>query len=315
MTVKTQIPLFNKVTIIGFGLIGSSLARVIGENGLAATVICGDASSAVCAQVLELKLADIAMNDLAAAVNGADLVILAVPVGAYSEIMKNISPHLAMGAIITDVGSVKQTVIDAVMPHLPPHAHFVPAHPIAGTENSGPAAGFAALFQGRWCILTPTPETPLRAIEKVTALWEAAGAQIEFMEARRHDLVLGITSHLPHLIAYSIVDTAATLEEDTKAEVIKYSAGGFRDFTRIAASDPVMWRDVFLYNREAVLEILQRFTEDLTALQKAIRTGDGNQLHEVFTRTRAIRRAIIEAKQDVPEDMKLLTGNQSSSPP
>jgi cyclohexadieny/prephenate dehydrogenase len=237
------------------------------------------------------------MIDLAASVKGADLIILAVPVGACGDVMKQIGASLADGAVVTDVGSVKQTVIDAVLPHLPAHAYFVPAHPIAGTEHSGPEAGFAELFQERWCILTPLPNTPLRAVEKVTALWEAAGAHIEIMEPKRHDLVLGITSHLPHLIAYSIVDTAATLEEDTKAEVIKYSASGFRDFTRIAASDPVMWRDIFLNNKEAVLEILQRFNEDLTALQKAIRTGDGEKLQDVFTRTRAIRRAIIKAKQ------------------
>ncbi len=288
---------FSKVAIIGFGLIGSSLARVIRRDHLADKIICGDVSSDVCKKVLELKLADVAITDLAVAVRGADLVVLAVPVGACGEVAQKIGGSLAKDAVVTDVGSVKQTVIAAIAPHIPPHAYFVPAHPIAGTEHSGPEAGFPELFQGRWCILTPPPETPLRAIEKVTALWEATGAMIEFMEPRRHDLVLGITSHLPHLIAYSIVDTASQLEEHTKAEVIKYSASGFRDFTRIAASDPVMWRDIFLNNREAVLEILQRFNEDLTALQKAIRTGDGVLLQEVFTRTRAIRRAIIQAKQ------------------
>ena len=289
--------LFDKVTIIGFGLIRSSLARNIRAHKLAHTLICGDVSEDVCRKALDLGLADIAMNDLAASVAGSDLVILAMPVGAVGSVMKQISGALAEGAILTDVGSVKQTVIDAVQPHMPAHAFFVPAHPIAGTEHSGPESGFVELFQKRWCILTPAQDTPLRAIEKITALWESCGAMIEIMEARHHDLVLAITSHLPHLIAYSIVDTAATIEDDTKAEVIKYSASGFRDFTRIAASNPIMWRDIFLNNKDAVLEILQRFNEDLTALQKAIRTGDGKLLEDVFTRTRAIRRAIIDAKQ------------------
>jgi cyclohexadieny/prephenate dehydrogenase len=290
-------PAFKKIAIIGFGLIGSSLARIIRRDNLAEKIVCGDSNPDVCKKALELKLADVAGTDLAVAVRGADIVVLAIPVGACGEVAKIISGSLADGAVITDAGSVKQTVIAAVMPHLPAHAFFVPAHPIAGTEHSGPEAGFAELFEGRWCILTPLPDTPLRAIEKVTKLWEAGGAMVEIMEPKRHDLVLAITSHLPHLIAYSIVDTAATLEEHTKAEVIKYSASGFRDFTRIAASDPVMWRDIFLNNKEAVLEILQRFTEDLTALQKAIRTGDGATLQDVFTRTRIIRRAIIQAKQ------------------
>jgi cyclohexadieny/prephenate dehydrogenase len=289
--------MFKKITIIGFGLIGSSLARVIRRDGLAEKIICGDISPDVCKKVLELKLADVAITDLAVAVKGADIVVLAVPVGACGAVAQAIAATLAEGAVVTDVGSVKQAVIAAVAPHIPAHAYFVPAHPIAGTEHSGPEAGFPELFQGRWCILTPLPDTPLRAIEKVTALWDATGATVEIMDPKRHDLILGITSHLPHLIAYSIVDTAATLEDHTKAEVIKYSASGFRDFTRIAASDPVMWRDIFLNNKDAVLEILQRFNEDLTALQKAIRTGDGVLLQDVFTRTRAIRRAIIQAKQ------------------
>jgi cyclohexadieny/prephenate dehydrogenase len=287
----------NRICIIGFGLIGSSLARAIRGKHLAQTIVCGDSNPDVCQKVLDLKLADLATSDPAAAVKDADLVILAVPVGACGEVAKQISASLKKGAIVTDVGSVKQAVIDAVVPHLPLHTSFVPAHPIAGTEHSGPEAGFAELFNGRWCIVTPLPDTPPEAVKKVAALWEACGAQVEIMEPRRHDLVLAITSHLPHLIAYSIVDTAANLEDYTKAEVIKYSASGFRDFTRIAASDPVMWRDIFLNNRDAVLETLQRFNEDLTALQKAIRQGDGPQLQEVFTRTRAIRRAIIQAKQ------------------
>lgn len=294
----------KKVAIIGFGLIGSSLARVIRDKNLAQTIVCGDVSPDVCTKVLDLKLADQAVTDLAAAVTGADLVILAVPVGSCGDVAKQIAGSLREGAIVTDVGSVKQTVIDAVAPHLPPHVHFVPAHPIAGTEHSGPESGFAELFTGRWCILTPLPETSPQAVAEVSAFWEACGAKIEIMEPKHHDLVLAITSHLPHLIAYSIVDTAATLEEDTRAEVIKYSASGFRDFTRLAASNPVMWRDIFISNKDAVLLILQRFNEDLTALQKAIRTGDGNLLQDVFTRTRAIRRAIIDARQDAPTNRR-----------
>ncbi len=292
--------LFDKVAILGFGLIGSSLARAIRTHGLAREISCGDASTAACAKVLELKLAERATTDLSAAVAGADLVIIAVPVGACAGAAKTISAALKPGAIVTDVGSVKQAVIDAVSPHLPASVHFVPAHPIAGTEHSGPEAGFAELFRNRWSILTPLSDTDATATEKVARLWRAIGAQVEIMTPKRHDLVLGITSHLPHLIAYSIVDTAATMEQSTQAEVIKYSAGGFRDFTRIAASDPVMWRDIFLNNRDAVLEILQHFNEDLTELQKAVRTGDGAKLENVFTRARAIRRAVIQAKQVDP---------------
>jgi cyclohexadieny/prephenate dehydrogenase len=288
---------FNKVTILGFGLIGSSLARAIRRNNLAESIACGDMSAAVCGKVLELKLADTADTDLAKAVKDADLVILCVPVGAVGAVAKTIAPALKNGAIVTDVGSVKQAVIDAVTPHIPPHAAFVPGHPIAGAEHSGPEAGTADLFVGHWCILTPTAATSKTAADKVAALWTACGSNVEIMEPKRHDLVLAITSHLPHLIAYSIVDTASTLEDHTRADVMKYSAGGFRSVTRTAASDPVMWRDIFLNNREAVLEILQRFNEDITALQKAIRVGDGAQLEDVFTRTRAIRRGVIEAKK------------------
>lgn len=288
---------FEKVCIVGFGLIGSSLARVLRAQGLAGRIVCADQSATVCEKVLSLNLAEEATTDLKAAVRDADLVVLAVPVGVCGAVAQEISGALAPGAIISDVGSVKQTVIDAVVSHLPPGVHFVPAHPIAGTEHSGPEAGFAELFKGRWCILTPLPGADAAAVEKIKALWQACGSRIEVMEPRHHDMVLGITSHLPHLIAYTIVGTAADLEDHLKGEVIKFSASGFRDFTRIAASDPVMWRDIFLNNRESVLEILQRFNEDLTALQKAIRTGDGQMLQDVFTRTRAIRRAIIEAGQ------------------
>ncbi len=288
---------FNQVTVIGFGLIGSSLARIIRRDNLAARIVCGDMSDVVCAKVLELGIADAVTTDLAQSVTGSDLVIMAVPVGACGAVAQMIAPALKEGCVITDVGSVKQSVVASVLPHLPDYVDFVPAHPIAGTEHSGPEAGFPELFQGRWAIITPLPDTPLNAIEKVTTLWEAAGSNIEFMEPRRHDLVLAITSHLPHLIAYTIVGTASDLEDHLKADVIKFSASGFRDFTRIAASDPVMWRDIFVNNQDAVLEIVQRFTEDLTGLQRAIRYGDGQTLQDMFARTRAIRRQVIEAKQ------------------
>ncbi|HYD68455.1 prephenate/arogenate dehydrogenase family protein [Azospirillum sp.] len=296
MTASTA-PLFDRVAIIGIGLIGSSLARAVAEYGLARTVVCGDRSEAACIKAMELGIVDAAYTDPVTAVDGADLVVLATPVGTFAAVAEEIGLSLAPGAIVTDVGSVKQVVLRDVAPSLPDGVHLVPGHPVAGTEHSGPEAGFAALFQGRWCILTPPPGTQAEATEKVAELWRRCGSKVEIMEASHHDRVLAITSHLPHLIAYTIVGTAADLEEDTKSEVIKFSAGGFRDFTRIAASDPVMWRDVFLNNREAVLEILQRFTEDLTALQRAIRWGEGDLLQETFTKTRAIRRGIIDAKQ------------------
>ncbi len=288
--------MFKRVCIIGFGLIGSSLARVI-RGGLAESVVCGDVSPDVCRRVMELGIADHATTDLQEAVSGCDLVVLCVPVGAYSDVVKTIGPALQDGAVLTDVGSVKQAVIDAVLPWLPGHVHFVPSHPVAGTEHSGPDAGFPELFRGRWAIITPLPDTDIKAVEKVTKLWEACDSRIEIMDPKRHDLVLAITSHLPHLIAYTIVGTATDLEEHTKADVIKFSASGFRDFTRIASSDPVMWRDIFLNNREAVLEIVQRFNEDLTALQRAIRWGDGQQLESMFARTRDVRRQVIQAGQ------------------
>jgi cyclohexadieny/prephenate dehydrogenase len=289
--------MFHRVCIIGFGLIGSSLARVIRRDSLAETLVCGDVSDTVCRRVLELGIADAATADLAAAVKGCDLIIMAVPMGAYGAVMQAIASALAPGAVVTDVGSVKQAAIAAVLPHLPGHAHFIPAHPIAGTEHSGPDSGFPELFVNRWTIITPLPDSDSQAVEKITRLWEACGARIEIMEPRRHDLTLAITSHLPHLIAYTIVGTATDLEEHMKDDVIKFSASGFRDFTRIAASDPVMWRDIFINNRDAVLEIVQRFNEDLTALQRAIRWGDGDQLQAMFTRTRQIRRQVIEAGQ------------------
>ena len=289
--------LFKKVTIIGLGLIGSSIARVIKQKNLAETLVAVDSSKDVCDKVMELGIADEATREIRNGVADADLVILAVPVGACGTVAQQIRYALKEGAILTDTGSVKGTVVEQVTPHLKDNIHFIPAHPIAGTEHSGPEAGFPELFIDRWCIITPLPDSDIKAVEKVTALWEACGSRIEIMDVKRHDLVLAITSHLPHLIAYTIVGTATDLEEDTKDDVIKFSASGFRDFTRIAASDPVMWRDVFLNNKEAVLEILQRFNEDLTGLQKAIRRGNGEELEDHFTKTRKIRREVIEAGQ------------------
>lgn len=305
--------IFEKVTIIGMGLIGSSLARAIKLHGVANRIIAADLDQKVCDTVKRLGIANAAMTDIRQSVVGSDLVIISVPVGAVSAVGEAIGPALKAGAVVTDVGSVKQGVIDALAPHLPESVHFVPGHPIAGTEHSGPEAGFPELFIDRWCILTPTPDVDIRAVEQVTKLWEACGACIEIMDAQHHDLVLGITSHLPHLIAYTIVGTAGDLEEDIKSEVIKFSASGFRDFTRIAASNPTMWRDVFLHNKDAVLEILQRFTEDLTALQKAIRRGDGTYMFDTFTRTRDIRRQIIDLGQ---ADYKAPGGvKQEGTPP
>jgi cyclohexadieny/prephenate dehydrogenase len=290
-------PLFNKVAIVGFGLIGSSIARCVAEYpGLANGVVCVDRSQAVCDRVLELGLAEQAGTD-PALVSQCDLVVLATPIGAFADLGAIIGPHLSEGTILTDVGSVKQSVIRDIAPHVPDGVHFIPGHPLAGTEHSGPDSGFALLFKGRWFILTPTPGTNQAAVDRLSAFWTGCGSMIEVMEPGHHDRVLAITSHLPHLIAYTIVGTATDLEDHLQSEVIRFSATGFRDFTRIAASDPTMWRDIFLNNREAVLEVIQRFTEDLTALQRAIRWGEGDKLHELFTRTRAVRRSIIDAKQ------------------
>jgi cyclohexadieny/prephenate dehydrogenase len=290
-------PIFERVAFIGIGLIGSSLARVLRRDGLAGEIVACARNAATRDAALALGIADRATDDAAAAVVGADLVVLATPLSAYAGIAATIAPALRPGAIVTDVGSVKQVVIRDVLPLLPAGVHLVPGHPVAGTEHSGPEAGFAELFVDRWCILTPPPATDPAAVATITALWEKAGMRVVVMEPEHHDKVLAVTSHLPHLIAYTIVGTATDLEEDLKSEVIKFSASGFRDFTRIAASDPVMWRDIFLNNREAVLEILQRFSEDLSALQRAIRWGEGDKLEALFTRTRAIRRSIIEARQ------------------
>lgn len=291
--------IFERVALIGLGLIGSSLAHAMRRGDIAGHVSGHARSEATRATVARLGFCHSVHATMEEAVRDADLVMLCLPVGALGPAMEQIAPHLKKGAIVSDVGSVKSAVIRDCGPHVPDGVHFIPGHPIAGTEHSGPEAGFAELFDGRWCILTPLPGADHVAVEKLSAFWRACGSRLEVMEPRHHDLVLAITSHLPHLIAYNIVGTAADLEEVTQSEVIKYSAGGFRDFTRIAASDPVMWRDVFLNNREAVLEMLQRFTEDLTALQRAIRWGDGDALFNLFARTRAIRRSIIEAGQDV----------------
>ena len=290
-------PHFERVALIGIGLIGSSLARLVRRDNLAEHIAVCARTHATLDKARALGFADSATTDPRACVEGADLIVLCTPLGAYTEIARAIAPELRPGAIVTDVGSAKECVIADVGPHLPEGAHFVPGHPIAGTEYSGPEAGFAELFEGRFCILTPPPGADPAAIERVAALWRHAGMTVQTMSARHHDRVLAITSHLPHLIAYTIVGTATDLADEAKSEVIKFSAGGFRDFTRIAASDPVMWRDVFLNNRDAVLEMLARFTEDLTALQRAIRWGEGEVLEDRFTRTREIRRGIVEAKQ------------------
>jgi cyclohexadieny/prephenate dehydrogenase len=291
------VPPFERVAFIGIGLIGSSLARVLRRDQLAAEIVVCARREETRAKALELGLADRTTDDAAEAVRGADLVVLATPLSAYAAIAVQIAPALRPGAIVTDVGSVKQAVIRDVKPAMPPNVHFIPGHPVAGTEHSGPESGFAELFRDRWCILTPLPGTDAAALARLTSLWEQAGMRVVTMDAEHHDKVLAMTSHLPHVIAYTIVGTATDLEESLKSEVIKFSAGGFRDFTRIAGSDPVMWRDIFLNNREAVLEMLQRFSEDLTALQRAIRWGEGDTLEDLFTRTRAIRRSIIEAHQ------------------
>ena len=288
---------FDRIAIIGFGLIGSSLARAIRKAGIAGEIVAIDRDEAVRARVAELGLADRVVAG-PEGVEGADFVILCVPVRANAGVAEAIAPHLAPSAIVSDVGSVKGAVVRDVAPLLPASVHFVPAHPVAGTEHSGPDAGFAELFVNRWSILTPPPETSPEVVARVRAFWEAIGSNVEVMTPEHHDLVLAITSHVPHLIAYNIVGTAADMEKVTQGEVIKFSAGGFRDFTRIAASDPTMWRDVFLTNKDAVLEMLGRFSEDLLALQRMIRWGDGDALHALFTRTRAIRRGIIASGQE-----------------
>ncbi|MCB4767227.1 prephenate/arogenate dehydrogenase family protein [Ancylobacter sp. Lp-2] len=291
-------PMVGRLAVIGIGLIGSSILRAADARQLAEVSVAYDAAPEVRARVAELGIADEVASSPAEAVRDADIIILCVPVGAMAAVAEAIAPHVKPGAIVSDVGSVKGAVLSALSTHLPAGVHIVPAHPVAGTEYSGPDAGFATLFKNRWCILTPPEGAEEGAVAALTALWTALGANVEIMTAEHHDLVLAITSHVPHLIAYNIVGTAADLEKVTSSEVIKYSAGGFRDFTRIAASDPTMWRDVFLNNREAVIEVLGRFTEDLIALQRAIRWEQGETLFNLFTRTRAIRRSIIEVGQE-----------------
>ncbi|WP_316863070.1 prephenate/arogenate dehydrogenase family protein [uncultured Cohaesibacter sp.] len=291
--------LFKRMTLIGIGLLGSSISLAARQKGLVEHIAVHTRSSETLARAEELGLGDSYHSDLGESVEGSDFVIVCTPVGVCEAVAKSIAPHLAKGAIISDVGSVKGSVIQQMQPHLPDYVEFVPGHPIAGTEQSGPDAGFAELFVNRWCILTPPKGTDPAAVDRVEEFWTALGSNVERMDAHHHDNVLAITSHLPHLIAYNIVGTASDLEIVTNSEVIKYSAGGFRDFTRIAASDPTMWRDVFLHNKEAALEMLGRFTEDLTALQRAIRWGDGDALFDLFSRTRSIRRSIIDAGQEI----------------
>ena len=294
-------PLFEKLVVVGLGLIGASICRVARAQKLAARIVGADADAAVRARAREIGLVDVMAENVARGADGADLVILCTPVGAMAHVAAEIAPALKDGAIVSDVGGSKVAVVSDVAPRLPARAHFIPGHPVAGTEYSGPDAGFATLFVDRWVILTPPPDADAGALDRLTAFWTEAGANVEAMSAQHHDIVLAITSHVPHLIAYNIVRTASDLETVTQSEVMKFSAGGFRDFTRIAASDPTMWRDVFLSNRDAVLEVLGRFNEDLSSLQRMVRDGDGQGLFELFTRTRAIRRGIIAQGQDSEE--------------
>ncbi|EAQ37344.1 prephenate dehydrogenase [Nitrobacter sp. Nb-311A] len=308
----TAEPLFQRLALIGFGLIGGSIARAVRMRGLAGEIVVTARSAKTRARVTELGIADRVVDTNAEAADGADLVILCIPVGGCGAVAQEIASHLRPDAIVSDVGSVKDAVVRDMAPHLPAGVHFVPAHPVAGTEHSGPDSGFAELFINRWCILTPPDGTDAAAVDRLRAFWTAIGARVEIMTPKHHDLVLAITSHLPHLIAYTIVGTADELGEVTSSEVMKFSAGGFRDFTRIAASDPTMWRDVFLTNKDAVLEMLGTFNEDLSKLTRAMRRGDGEALFEHFTRTRAIRRGIVEIGQDsaAPDFGRLQTDAQ-----
>jgi cyclohexadieny/prephenate dehydrogenase len=289
---------YDRVALIGLGLIASSMGHAMKKWGLAGHIAGYAQSEATREAAREIGFCDSVHDTAAAAVKDADLVVLAVPVGAMGAVAAEIAPHLKAGATLTDVGSVKQAVVDAVAPHVPAGVHFIPGHPLAGTEHSGPRSGFATLFENRWCILTPAAGADPEVVARLRTFWEGMGANVDLMDAPHHDLVLAVTSHTPHLIAYTMVGVADHLRRVTESEVVKYSAAGFRDFTRIAASDPTMWRDVFLTNKEATLDILGRFTEELFVLQRAIRMGDGQALFDYFTRTRAIRRGIIEAGQD-----------------
>ena len=290
--------MFSRLALIGIGLIGSSIVHAARRANAVDHIAISTRRKETLEEAEALGLGDSYHLDAAEAVKDADLVIICAPVLAYQAIMEQIAPALKTGAILSDAGSVKAHVVNVLKPLLPEGVHLIPGHPIAGTEHSGPSAGFATLFDSRWCILTPDASADQKAVDRLAAFWRSLGSNVEIMEPGHHDLVLAITSHVPHLIAYNIVGTVSDLETDTKSEVIKYSASGFRDFTRIAASDPVMWRDVFLTNRDAVLEMLGRFTEDLSVLQRAVRAGDGKKLEEMFTRTRAIRRSIIDAGQE-----------------
>ncbi|PDT06106.1 prephenate dehydrogenase [Rhizobium chutanense] len=290
---------FDRIALIGIGLIGSSLAYDIRRLGLAREIVVATRSPDTLKRAKELGLGDRYTTSSADAVEDADLIIVSVPVGASESVAKEIAGRLKPGAIVTDVGSTKASVIAQMLPHMPEHVHFIPGHPLAGTEKSGPDAGFPGLFEGRWCIFTPVAGTDVAAMKRLRSFWEALGSKVDEMDAEHHDKVLAIVSHLPHIIAYNIVGTADDLETVTESEVIKYSASGFRDFTRLAASDPTMWRDVCLHNRDAILEMLARFSEDLAYLQRAIRWGEGDKIFELFTRTRAIRRSIVQAGQDV----------------
>lgn len=314
-TASAHAPMFKRLSLIGIGLIGSSISHAARRAGLVGEIVGCSPSAQTRKRAEEIGLATKMYADPAEAVRGADLVILCAPVGAYAEIAKAIGPHLEQGAIVSDVGSVKSAVVRDIAPHIPEGVHFIAGHPVAGTEQSGPDAGFAELFDGRWCILTPEAGADKEALAKLQTFWERLGSDVEIMSPDHHDMVLAITSHVPHLIAYNIVNTAAHLERVTDKEVIKFSAGGFRDFTRIAASDPVMWRDVFLNNKEAVLEMLGRFSEDLVTLQRAIRFGDGATLEKLFTDARTIRRGIIQASQDTPQpDFGRRAGASAKSP-
>lgn len=311
-----ETPVFERVCIIGIGLIGGSIALRARRDGLAGHVVASTRRKETLARAQELGLADSYTTTVSEAVANADCVILCTPVGTFGNLAQRMAPHLKPGAVVTDAGSVKRSVVDQMKPHLPTGVHLVPGHPIAGTEQSGPDAAFTTLFDNRWCLLTPEAGTDADAVAQLTAFWEGLGSKVDLMDPDHHDRVLAVTSHIPHLIAYNIVGTASDLEEVAQSEVIKFSASGFRDFTRIAASDPVMWRDVFLHNKEAVLEMLGRFSEDLSALQKAIRWGDGDLLFDHFTKTRAIRRGIIDAGQeaDVPNFGRNLDGPAAANP-
>ena len=308
-------PMFERVALIGIGLIGSSLSHAMRRKGLAKTIVGHAHTAKTRATAQRLGLVSEAYATAGEAARGADLVILCTPVGVCAALVKEMQTHFAPGAILTDVGSVKAAVLRECAPFVPKGVHFIPAHPIAGTEHSGPEAGFATLFDNRWCVLTPGEGTNVSAIERLKAFWLACGCNVEIMSAEHHDMVLGITSHVPHVLAYTLVNTARHLEQVTDSEVIKFSAGGFRDATRLAASDPTMWRDVFLNNKEAVLEMLGRFTEDLVMLQRAIRFGDGEAMFKLFNESREIRRGIVQAGQDTAQSIDFYKTRAAGEPP